>query len=110
VRPQTVDDSGFTVVPLALGAFRVLGERPTRWVRQTDFSNDEAVAYLGERLARLGVEEELRRLGAQPGCDVLIGPVDDSVVFDWQPARAEDFDESVDDSEFEEGDGSEESA
>lgn len=93
VRPQSVDDTGFTVVPLAQGAFRVLGERPTRWVRQTDFSNDEAVAYLGERLARLGVEDELRRLGAIPGCDVLIGPVDNSVVFDWQPTRPDEMDE-----------------
>ena len=64
----------------------MLGARPTRWVRQTDFSNDEAVAYLGERLARLGVEDELRRLGAVPGCDVLIGSVSNSVVFDWQPS------------------------
>ena len=39
--------------------FRVAGERPTRWVRQTDFSNDEAVGYLADRLGRLGVEEEL---------------------------------------------------
>jgi len=37
-------------------------------------------------LARLGVEDELVRLGAVPGCSVLIGPVDDSVVFDWQPS------------------------
>lgn len=86
VRPVAVDDSGFTVRALADGAFRVIGERPTRWVRQTDFSNDEAVSYLAERLARLGVEDELRRLGAQPGCQVLIGPHDDAVVFDWQPS------------------------
>ena len=85
VRPVAVDDSGFSVVPLAGGAFRVRGTRPTRWVRQTDFSNDEAVAYLAERLRRLGVEDELRRLGAVPGCEVLIGPPDDSVVFDWEP-------------------------
>ena len=86
LRPTAVDDGGFEVRVLANGAFRVLGARPTRWVRQTDFSNDEAVAYLGERLARLGVEDELRRLGAVPGCDVLIGSVSNSVVFDWQPS------------------------
>ena len=92
VRPVPVDDSGFEVVALRDGAFRVRGERPTRWVRQTDFSNDHAVAYLGERLARLGVEDALRRLGAVPGCDVLIGPGDDSVVFDWQPTEVDDDD------------------
>src|SRR5690606_24037130 len=65
--------------------FRVLGERPTRWVRQTDFANDEAVGYLADRLARLGVEEELLRAGAVAGSTVLIGPEDDAVVFDWEP-------------------------
>ena len=30
------------------------GGKPERWVRQTDFSNDEAVGYLADRLARLG--------------------------------------------------------
>jgi len=31
----------------------VRGTKPERWVRQTDFSNDEAVGYLADRLARL---------------------------------------------------------
>ena len=35
----------------------VRGARPERWVRQTDFDNDEAVGYLADRLARLGVED-----------------------------------------------------
>jgi Obg family GTPase CgtA-like protein len=29
----------------------VRGEKPERWVRQTDFDNDEAVGYLADRLA-----------------------------------------------------------
>jgi GTPase len=65
--------------------WRVRGQKPERWVRQTDFSNDEAVGYLADRLARLGVEERLLELGAQEGDDVLIGPEDDSVVFDFAP-------------------------
>jgi GTPase len=83
ISPKAVDDSGFTVVAEADG-FRVRGGRPERWVRQTDFSNDEAVGYLGDRLARLGVEEQLVALGAQPGSTVIIGG-DDAVVFDWYP-------------------------
>jgi GTP-binding protein len=55
-------------------------------VRQTDFSNDEAVGYLADRLARLGVEEALHEHGAQPGDEVLIGPEDGAVVFDWEPS------------------------
>jgi GTPase len=84
LRPAPVDDSGFDVVREG-GAFRVRGDRPERWIRQTDFSNDEAVGYLADRLARLGVEDELVRLGAQAGDEVRIGSSDDSVVFDWQP-------------------------
>jgi GTP-binding protein len=54
-------------------------------VQQTDFSNDEAVGYLADRLARLGVEEALANLGAQAGAEVMIGDFDDAVVFDWDP-------------------------
>jgi GTPase len=85
LRPRSVDESGFEIVREG-SAFRVRGERPERWVRQTDFANDEAVGYLADRLARLGVEDELVRLGAEPGDEVRIGSTDNSVVFDWQPA------------------------
>jgi GTP-binding protein len=88
LRPKAVDDSGFEVRHEETPdgpAYRVLGERPTRWVRQTDFTNDEAVGYLADRLARLGIEEALVKAGAVPGDTVLIGPSDDAVVFDWEP-------------------------
>lgn len=84
IRPPAVDDSAFEVI-VEGDAFRVVGERPQRWVRQTDFSNDEAVGYLADRLARLGVEDQLVTMGARPGAEVRIGPADNSVVFDWQP-------------------------
>ena len=64
----------------------IRGDKPRRWVSQTDFSNDEAVGYLADRLARLGVEEALAEAGAEPGAEVLIGDPDDAVVFDWDPA------------------------
>lgn len=91
VRPKAVDDSGFRIRKEMHGAdqvFRILGERPTRWVRQTDFTNDEAVGYLADRLNRLGVEEELFKAGAVPGSTVLIGPEENAVVFDWEPTMA----------------------
>lgn len=65
--------------------YRVLGAKPLRWVQQTDFQNDEAVGYLADRLEKLGVEDELYRVGATPGATVVIGG-DDGVVFDWQPS------------------------
>lgn len=65
--------------------YRILGAKPLRWVQQTDFQNDEAVGYLADRLEKLGVEDELYRLGATPGATVVIGG-DDGVIFDWQPS------------------------
>jgi Obg family GTPase CgtA-like protein len=66
---------------LVLGMYVVRGTRPERWVAQTDFTNDEAVGYLGDRLARLGVEDELIKCGATPGCAVTIA----DMTFDWEP-------------------------
>jgi GTP-binding protein len=40
------------------------------------------VGYLGDRLARLGVEQALAEAGAKPGCPVTIG----GVTFDWEPS------------------------
>ncbi|MET7648039.1 GTPase ObgE [Streptomyces sp. NPDC005426] len=85
IRPKAVDDAGFTVVLEDDGIYRVRGEKPERWVRQTDFNNDEAVGYLADRLNRLGVEDELRKAGARAGDGVAIGAEDNAVVFDWEP-------------------------
>jgi GTPase len=83
VRPRAVDDSGFTVErdPADPDAFVVRGVKPERWVRQTDFTNDEAVGFLGDRLNRLGVEDELTKAGAVEGDAVTIG----DVTFDFEP-------------------------
>ncbi|MGN6503205.1 MAG: Obg family GTPase CgtA, partial [Pseudolysinimonas sp.] len=86
LRPRAVNEAEFTVVveggtePL----FRVLGAKPERWVQQTDFENDEAVGFLADRLAKLGVEDELFKAGAVPGSAVMIG-AGDGIVFDWEP-------------------------
>ena len=64
--------------------YRVLGDKPVRWVQQTDFQNEEAVGYLADRLAKLGVEDGLVRAGAEPGSTVVIGE-GEGVVFDWEP-------------------------
>jgi GTP-binding protein len=85
IRPAPAAGPDFDVVRTPDGAFLVRGEKPRRWVQQTDFSNDEAVGYLADRLARLGVEEALAEAGAEPGAEVLIGDPEDPVVFDWDP-------------------------
>jgi GTP-binding protein len=88
LRPRAVDDGGFTVraeqTPDGV-RYRVRGEKPERWVRQTDFTNDEAVGYLADRLARLGVEDALLEAGAVAGAEVVIGDDRTGVLFDWEP-------------------------
>ncbi len=90
IRPHSVGGGPeFTVTPVHVDGggegWRVRGEKPERWIRQTDFSNDEAVGFLSDRLNRLGVEEKLVALGAREGDPVLIGDPDDAVVFDFRP-------------------------
>jgi GTP-binding protein len=86
IRPASADGGDdFTVTATGEG-WRVRGTKPERWVRQTDFSNDEAVGFLADRLNRLGVEARLLELGAVEGDTVLIGHPDNAVVFDFRPA------------------------
>ena len=81
LRPTPTKEAGFTIEQTGDQAFTVHGDRPRRWVMQTEFSNDEAVGYLADRLARLGVEDALADLGAEAGAEVTIG----DVTFDWVP-------------------------
>src|SRR5687768_17997362 len=88
IRPPSADGADEFSVTASEEGWRVRGEKPARWVRQTDFSNDEAVGFLADRLNRLGVEARLLELGATAGDDVLIGDEDDAVVFDFEIGRA----------------------
>jgi GTP-binding protein len=81
LRPAPAREEGFKVEAIGEQEFVVHGERPGRWVLQTDFTNDEAVGYLADRLARLGVEDALEKLGAKTGAEVTIG----DWTFDWEP-------------------------
>jgi GTP-binding protein len=85
LRPVPVGDSGFSVTANEDGSFTVLGEKPVRWVKQTDFGNTEAIGYLADRLATLGVERELFKKGAKAKDEVRIGTGDAAVIFDWEP-------------------------
>ncbi len=81
------DENKFTINKEMLGdeeIYRVLGPKPERWVHQTNFANEEAVGYLADRLAKIGMEQELFKAGAQAGSTVVIGP-GKGIVFDWEP-------------------------
>ncbi|MCY7300103.1 MAG: GTPase ObgE, partial [Ilumatobacteraceae bacterium] len=87
IRPRAVDEKEFKV-KVEGGSYgniyRVIGAKPERWVAQTDFTNEEAVGFLADRLAKLGVEDDLFKAGAVPGSTVMIG-AGGGVVFDWEP-------------------------
>lgn len=85
IRPEPAAGPDFELVTTGENQFRIGGTKPKRWLTQTDFSNDEAVGYLADRLAKLGIEAALAEAGAEPGAEVLIGDEDDAVVFDWDP-------------------------
>ncbi|GAB3769124.1 GTP-binding protein [Nocardioides ginsengisegetis] len=85
LRPASADGNDTFTITDTQDGWRVRGEKPERWIRQTDFSNDEAVGFLSDRLNRLGVETRLLELGAQEGDTVIIGHEDNSVVFDFKP-------------------------
>jgi len=84
IRPRAVDEREFSI-RVEGGTYGdtyvVVGAKPERWVAQTDFENEEAVGYLADRLNKLGIEEELFRVGAVPGSKVTIGGWE----FDWEP-------------------------
>ncbi|WP_353988028.1 GTPase ObgE [Ruicaihuangia caeni] len=87
MRPRPVDEAPFTITVEGGthgNVYRVRGEKPERWVEQTDFQNDEAVGYLADRLAKIGIEEGLFKAGAVAGATVVIGG-EDGIVFDWEP-------------------------
>ena len=87
MRPRAVNETNF-VVKVEGGStgniYRVIGEKPERWVAQTNFTNDEAIGFLADRLAKLGVEEKLFKSGAVAGSTVIIGP-GNGAIFDWEP-------------------------
>jgi GTPase len=84
IRPKPIDDQSVFTVQRDGELWRVRGDKPERWVRQTDFANAEAVGYLADRLHRIGIEDRLLELGAQPGDGVAIGG-ENAVIFDFAP-------------------------
>jgi GTP-binding protein len=70
LRPE---EQGFSVVREGAHAWRVKGKPAERAVALADLTNIEALAYVQQRLRRLGVERALARAGVQDGDTVRIG-------------------------------------
>lgn len=82
-------DKRFIVRKEEAGVFRIEGRQVERMVIQTEWSNDEAVAFLERRLEHIGVEAALTQAGAEPGDTIRILETE----FEFQPSSWEgDYD------------------
>jgi GTP-binding protein len=74
-------DEGFSVERADDGSFRVSGPRVERLLARHDIENDEALAYIEERLRSIGVIRALEAAGFEVGDDVEIA----GTVFELDP-------------------------
>jgi len=66
-------EGGYSVQREEEGAFRVLGRGVELLFERHDVANEEALAYLEQRLNEIGVVAALRAAGFEPGDDVRVG-------------------------------------
>ncbi|HYL52309.1 MAG TPA: GTPase ObgE [Acidimicrobiia bacterium] len=69
-------EQGFSVVREGTHEWRVRGRPAERAVALADLTNPEAMTYVQQRLARMGVERALARAGAADGDVVRIGEIE----------------------------------
>ncbi len=72
-RPKT---SGFNVTQESDGAFRINGSTIERLISMVDIENEEALDYVQQKFARMGVDKELRKAGIEVGDIVRIGKIE----------------------------------
>jgi GTPase len=66
-------EGGYWIERESDGAFRVMGRGVELLFERHDTGNEEALAYLEQRLAEIGVIAALTKAGFEPGDDVRIG-------------------------------------
>ena len=66
-------EGGYSVQRESDGGFRVLGRGVELLFERHDIANEEALAYLEQRLNEIGVVAALRAAGFEPGDDVRVG-------------------------------------
>jgi GTP-binding protein len=70
---RPVGEGGYSVRREEDGGFRVLGRGVELLFERHDLANEEALAYLEQRLNEIGVVAALRAAGFEPGDDVRVG-------------------------------------
>ena len=71
-RRRAQREAAFAIENLGGGVWRVTGTAIERMVVQTDWDNEEAMAYLQHRFKRLGLDEALAKTGCCTGDEVRI--------------------------------------
>lgn len=91
-------DARISVTREERNAWRVVGKNVERMVIQTEWDNEEAVAFLQRRMERAGVEKALTAAGAKAGDEVRIM----DIAFEFEPANWNDdeYDNIIDGDEF----------
>jgi GTP-binding protein len=69
------EQSGYRIERTANGSFRISGPSVERLIARHDLENQEALAYIEERLKAIGVIQELEAQGFEPGEEIEIGEV-----------------------------------
>lgn len=82
-------DNHLTIEREERHVWRVSGTAIERMVIQTDWDNDEAVAYLQHRFDRIGLDEQLIKAGARNGDEIRIL----GFAFNFEAAGAQEIDE-----------------
>jgi GTP-binding protein len=70
---RPVGEGGYSVEREEDGAFRILGRGVELLFERHDIANEEALAYLEQRLNEIGVISALRAAGFEPGDEVRVG-------------------------------------
>ena len=82
-------DNHLTIEREERHVWRVSGTAIERMVIQTDWDNDEAVAYLQHRFDRIGLDDQLIKAGARNGDEIRIL----GFAFSFEAASAQEIDE-----------------
>ena len=85
-RSRTKRDQALSIERESKHAWRVSGGQVERMVVQTDWENDEAVAYLQHRFERMGLDAQLAKAGCVHGDEVRIL----GYAFDYEGVRDDD--------------------
>ena len=80
---RPAERAGYAVERSRRALFRISGPAVERLVARHDLENEEALAYIEERLRAMGVIKELEAQGFEPGERSQIG----EVAFDLYPGR-----------------------